>query len=88
MRAGSAELDRLTELAGGALGPADVTYWLAQERKDKAPVDLSVFTDYCELDRVLNDGVFYAAMLCGDPDYSDCESAYCLAHPDGQHCPK
>jgi len=61
MRAGSAELDRLTELAGGALGPADVTYWLAQERKDKAPVDLSVFTDYCELDRVLNDGVFYAA---------------------------
>ena len=58
---GSSELARLTELAGGAIGPADVTYWLAQERKAKAPVDLSAFTDYCELDRVLNDGVFYAA---------------------------
>ncbi|MFZ2242736.1 MAG: M3 family metallopeptidase, partial [Gordonia amarae] len=61
MRAGSTELARLTELAGGAIGPADVTYWLAQERKRNAPVDLSAFADYCELDRVLNDGVFYAA---------------------------
>ncbi|WP_333716170.1 M3 family metallopeptidase [Gordonia sp. (in: high G+C Gram-positive bacteria)] len=61
MRAGSSELARLSELAGGALGPADVTYWLAQERKANASVDLSAFTDYCELDRVLNDGVFYAA---------------------------
>ena len=61
MRAGSAELARLAELAGGAIGPADVTYRLAQERGRNAPVDLGAFADYCELDRVLHDGVFYAA---------------------------
>ena len=61
MRAGTAELDRLAELAGGAIGPADVTYWLPRERTAQAPVDLSAFTEYCELDRVLDDGVFHAA---------------------------
>ena len=61
MRAGGRELTRITEFADGDLGPADLTFWLAQEKKANAGVPLSDFADYCELGRVLTDGVFYAA---------------------------
>ena len=58
------ELARLTEVYGGPLGPADVTFALAQEQRgaagDTAP-GIDEFGQYCELDAVLTDGVFAAA---------------------------
>ena len=67
-----AELGRLKEVYGGELAPSDVTFALAAAERlstgsrdgaDGAAddVDIDEFTDYCELDRVLNDGVFAAA---------------------------
>ena len=73
MAAGDAELARLTERAGHPLAPADVTYYLAADQRARAAnsdsadgdsgasVDIGDFEDYCELDAVLNDGVFVAA---------------------------
>ena len=61
MRAGGRELTRVTDFAGDELGAADLAFWLEQEKKANAGVPLSDFADYCELDRVLRDGVFYAA---------------------------
>lgn len=59
--AGQRELARLTELAGTDLAPADVTYWLARAQQAQSAVPLDDFADYCELDTVLTDGVFFAA---------------------------
>ncbi|MCC3325168.1 M3 family peptidase [Gordonia bronchialis] len=71
MRAGDRELARLTEfarghdasveIAVGEIGAADITYWLDREKKSRSTVDLDDFADYCELDTVLERGVFYAA---------------------------
>ncbi|SIS08009.1 M3 family metallopeptidase [Williamsia sterculiae] len=61
MRAGGRELTRLRDFAGEYIGPADMTYWLERERTTTAAVDLGGFADYCELNRVLVDGVFHAA---------------------------
>lgn len=61
MRAGTAELARIEKFAGEQIGAADYTYWLERERAESATVDLAPFADYCELDTVLTDGVFYAA---------------------------
>ena len=64
--AGSKELASLTEFASGQepgtqIGAADVTYWLARQRRSESSVSLDAFAEYCELDTVINDGVFYAA---------------------------
>ncbi|QKT09193.1 M3 family metallopeptidase [Gordonia sp. X0973] len=59
--AAEAEKSALRELAGGELEAADYTYWLERNRAAGAEVDVSGFTSYCELDRVLRDGVFFAA---------------------------
>ncbi|WP_419228299.1 M3 family metallopeptidase [Gordonia sp. CPCC 205515] len=61
LRAGDRELTRLTALTDEEIGPADYTYWLAAEKRATSAVPLGDFADYCELDAVLNDGVFYAA---------------------------
>ena len=61
MRAGGRELTRLRALAGEEVGPADLTFWLAQERRRTSAVSLDDFSDFCSLDTVLTDGVFYAA---------------------------
>ncbi|NMO01290.1 M3 family metallopeptidase [Gordonia sp. TBRC 11910] len=61
VEAGRRELARLADLAGAELAPSDVTYWLAQARQADSAVPLDDFADYCELDTVLSDGVFYAA---------------------------
>ncbi|MGW0036683.1 M3 family metallopeptidase [Gordonia sp. NPDC003376] len=66
MRAGDRELAALTEFARGQgvtapIGPADVTYWLTRQRRSQSEVSLEAFTDYCELDTVITEGVFYAA---------------------------
>ncbi|MBE7160896.1 MAG: M3 family peptidase, partial [Williamsia herbipolensis] len=61
MRAGGRELTRLRGLAGEEVGPADLTWWLARERRQTSAVSLDDFSDFCSLDTVLTDGVFYAA---------------------------
>ncbi|MGU3293937.1 M3 family metallopeptidase [Williamsia sp. M5A3_1d] len=61
MRAGGRELTRLRELAGEHIEPSDLTYWLGVEQRSGSAVSLDDFADYCDLDRVLTDGVFYAA---------------------------
>ncbi|MFT4124978.1 MAG: M3 family metallopeptidase [Gordonia sp. (in: high G+C Gram-positive bacteria)] len=66
MRAGGRELTALTEFARTSgveseLGAADITYWLGRQRRSSAPIPLDGFADYCELESVLKNGVFYAA---------------------------
>lgn len=66
MRAGEVELASLHETAraNGAdtsIGAPDYTYWLARQRRSSSAVELDAFADYCELDTVINRGVFYAA---------------------------
>ncbi len=61
MRAGGRELTRLHGTDSDPIGPSDITYRLAVERRQNSVVSLEDFSDYCELDRVLNDGVFAAA---------------------------
>ncbi len=65
------ELTRLEQVYGSPLGPADVTFALAAEQRlrtaaahdgnDQNPGGIDEFTQYCELDAVLTDGVFAAA---------------------------
>ena len=68
MAAGERELARLTQRHGAALRPEDVTFALAAEQRattdaegDAAAGGVDEFEQYCELDAVLNDGVFAAA---------------------------
>ncbi|MYR05076.1 M3 family peptidase [Gordonia sp. SID5947] len=60
-RAGGREVARLSQLAGHEIGPADLTFWLERDRRSKSAVPLDDFANYCELDAVLERGVFYAA---------------------------
>ncbi|MFW0791858.1 M3 family metallopeptidase [Gordonia sp. CPCC 205333] len=59
--AGERELTRLAGLAGSALAASDVTFWLATAQQADSAVPLDDFANYCELDSVLHDGVFFAA---------------------------
>ncbi|WAC56001.1 M3 family metallopeptidase [Gordonia sp. SL306] len=61
MRAGGRELTRLTQLANHDIGPADLTFWLERDRRSNSAVPLDDFANYCELDKVLERGVFHAA---------------------------
>ncbi|MGC5256726.1 M3 family metallopeptidase [Gordonia sp. DT218] len=61
MRAGGRELTRLTQLADHHIGPADLTFWLERDRRSKSAVPLDDFANYCELNMVLDRGVFHAA---------------------------
>lgn len=59
--AGARELGQLEALAGGPIEASDVTFWLSRQQRATAAVPIDGFVDYCELDAVLTDGVFYAA---------------------------
>ncbi|MFT3900473.1 MAG: M3 family metallopeptidase [Gordonia sp. (in: high G+C Gram-positive bacteria)] len=59
--AAAAEATALRELAGGDVAPSDYTFWLARHQRARAEADIDGFAHYCELDRVLRDGVFFAA---------------------------
>jgi len=62
--AAEAEAEALRALAGGELTAADYTFWLARHQEtatDGEGAADSPFEQYCELDRVLRDGVFFAA---------------------------
>lgn len=64
VRNAKAEAEELREAArrdGHELGAWDWAYYSGQVRKEKYDVDLAALRPYFELERVLNDGVFYAA---------------------------
>ncbi|WP_188489993.1 M3 family metallopeptidase [Williamsia phyllosphaerae] len=61
MRAGGRELTRLHGSGSDPIAPSDITHRLAVEQRENSAVSLDDFGDYCELDRVLTDGVFAAA---------------------------
>jgi peptidyl-dipeptidase Dcp len=52
---------RMEKLAGGPIGAADWQYYAEQVRKADYDLNESEVKQYFELDRVLHDGVFYAA---------------------------
>jgi len=62
-RSEAAEMQALIDKSGGGvkLSPWDWQYYAEQVRKDKYDLDESQVKPYFEIDRVLNDGVFYAA---------------------------
>ncbi|MFP5365786.1 MAG: M3 family metallopeptidase, partial [Actinomycetes bacterium] len=55
------EAAELAEVAGHALEPWDWAYYSAKVRREKYAVDEQALRPYFELDRVLADGVFFAA---------------------------
>ena len=61
MRNADAEAAALAGVAGHPLEPWDWAYYSAKVRRDKYDVDEQALRPYFELDRVLRDGVFFAA---------------------------
>lgn len=61
VRNADAEAAALTEAAGHPLEAWDWAYYSAKVRKEKYEVDEQALRPYFELDRVLRDGVFFAA---------------------------
>lgn len=56
-----AEAEALAAEAGHSIEPWDWSYYSEKVRKSRYDVDLPALRPYFELERVLNDGVFYAA---------------------------
>lgn len=61
VRNAQAEAEALAETAGHSIEPWDWSYYSEKVRKARYDVDLAALKPYFELDRVLQDGVFYAA---------------------------
>ncbi|WP_285724707.1 M3 family metallopeptidase [Psychromicrobium xiongbiense] len=61
VRNAQAESELLSQAAGHALQPWDWAYYSEKVRTSRFDVDLAALTPYFELNRVLEDGVFYAA---------------------------
>lgn len=61
VRNADAEAAALAEVAGHPLGAWDWAYYSAKVRRERYSVDEQALRPYFELDRVLRDGVFYAA---------------------------
>ncbi|MBX7443543.1 MULTISPECIES: M3 family metallopeptidase [unclassified Arthrobacter] len=61
MRNADAEAAVLAEVAGHRLEPWDWAYYSAKVRREKYDVDEQALRPYFELDRVITDGVFFAA---------------------------
>lgn len=57
------EYKRLLDLADENIGAADWPYWAERRRAEEFQVDQEALRKYFPLDRVLTDGVFYAANL-------------------------
>ena len=56
-----AEEARMEKVAGGKIGPQDWQFYAEQVRRAEYDLDESQVRPYFELNRVLNDGVFFAA---------------------------
>ena len=61
VRNADAEADALAEAAGHPLEAWDWAYYSAKVKRERYAVDEQALRPYFELDRVLNDGVFFAA---------------------------
>lgn len=61
VRNADAEAEALAEVAGHPLEPWDWAYYSAKVKRERYAVDEQALRPYFELDRVLNDGVFFAA---------------------------
>ena len=61
VRNARAEAQLLAQAAGHELEPWDWSFYSERVRKEKYNVDLAALRPYFELERVLTDGVFYAA---------------------------
>ncbi|KQN88676.1 M3 family metallopeptidase [Arthrobacter sp. Leaf69] len=61
VRNADAEADALAEIAGQPLEAWDWAYYSAKVKRERYAVDEQALRPYFELDRVLNDGVFFAA---------------------------
>ncbi|NUP58942.1 MAG: M3 family metallopeptidase [Pseudarthrobacter sp.] len=61
MRNADAEAAALADVAGHPLEPWDWAYYSAKVRREKYDVDEQALRPYFELDRVITDGVFFAA---------------------------
>ncbi|MDR7080959.1 peptidyl-dipeptidase Dcp [Arthrobacter ginsengisoli] len=61
VRNADAEAEALAETAGHALEAWDWAYYSAKVKRERYAVDEQALRPYFELDRVLNDGVFFAA---------------------------
>lgn len=60
-RNAAAEHAALERQAGGEVGAADWAYWTEKERQERYDVDTAALRPWFEAERVLQDGVFYAA---------------------------
>lgn len=61
VRNADAEAEALADVAGHPLEAWDWAYYSAKVKRDRYAVDEQALRPYFELDRVLNDGVFFAA---------------------------
>ncbi|MCB5274074.1 Peptidyl-dipeptidase dcp [Arthrobacter sp. SO5] len=61
VRNADAEAEALTEIAGHPLEAWDWAYYSARVKRERYAVDEQALRPFFELDRVLNDGVFFAA---------------------------
>ncbi len=61
VRNADAEAEALAEAAGHPLEAWDWAYYSAKVKRERYAVDEQALRPYFELDRVLNDGVFFAA---------------------------
>lgn len=61
VRNADAEAEALAEIAGQPLEAWDWAYYSAKVKRERYAVDEQALRPYFELDRVLNDGVFFAA---------------------------
>jgi peptidyl-dipeptidase Dcp len=61
VRNADAEAEALAEIAGHPLEAWDWAYYSARVKRERYAVDEQALRPYFELDRVLNDGVFFAA---------------------------
>lgn len=55
------EYKRICDLAGEPVGAADWPYWAQRRKAEEFAVDMEEVKQYFQLDRVVEDGVFYAA---------------------------
>lgn len=55
------EYKRVSDLAGEPVGAADWPYWAQRRKAEEFAVDMEEVKQYFQLDRVVEDGVFYAA---------------------------
>jgi peptidyl-dipeptidase Dcp len=81
VRNADAEAEALAEVAGHPLEAWDWAYYSARVKRERYAVDEQALRPYFELDRVLNDGVFFAANALYGISFSE-RSDLAGYHPD------